>query len=142
MKRAIGLAVALAVGMLLLPTIAVGKTTTLKGDVKGDRNAKVTVKVKTTAKGFPLTLKSFEFKRVDSECDGEVSGVVKNTDVDPNLHFVGFNNEGKESNAYQVRGDIHRKSKKITNGEIELFLTDEAGDLETNCGEVKFSASR
>jgi len=133
--------VALAAGVLVLPTMATAKTTTLKGGVKGDSNSKVVVKVTTNAKGLPLTLKSFEFKGVDSECGADVNGVVKNVDVDPNLHFVGFDNEGNESDAYQVRGDIHRKSKKITNGEIELFLTDENGDLETNCGEVKYSAN-
>jgi len=143
MKRMIGLVAALTAGILLLPTMAVAGTTTLKGAVKGDPNSKVVVKVATNKKGFPKYIKQFEFKNVDSECGGEMNGVLNTAiDIHPNLSFVGFNSEGPDADAYQVRGDMHRRSKKITNGKILLFHTDENGTQEDDCGTVAYKATK
>jgi hypothetical protein len=67
---------ALALALLALPLLfAVGAeaaTTTLKGTVPGDANARVTMKI-VKARGTPVKAKRIEFKRLDHRCsDGTV----------------------------------------------------------------------
>jgi hypothetical protein len=143
---------AAAIVALLLPATAVAKTYNLKGSVKRDANSSVKVKVKAEAQGagqFNILIKRLKIRGIDSSCDGEVSGVVKNVFASGPVGTSGaylFDAETLEagtaagSTAFGVAGHVSRGGKQV-DGDLDLFMSNGDGTF-AQCGTVEFSAKK
>jgi hypothetical protein len=120
-KRAVPVLV--CAGALVVPAAATAKAHKLSGQVGGDPNATVSMKV-VVKKGDAKKVKAFAWSGLDGSCGGEQSGTTSLTTKafpSPFRIFGPYQGATDPGDTVDIPGSVKKKGKKVVGGLIAVY---------------------
>ena len=138
-----------AATMLLFAASAFAGTNSLKGTIKGEGGAKITLKVKLNKKGEPIKVSQVSVKHVGYTCNDESSGTL-DANIPGSAKVAKSTSDGKtrwsfitpyDGDGTEFSGEVNRKGTRAT-GEV-IYYYGQGPENEISCGFSKgFTATK